>query len=258
MRTELNKIIKQMTSSTIVSGPFAGVKLGHYNIWGDDDISSKLLGTYEHTIHHYINHITQSGVKYAAIINIGCADGYYIMGMHKHFPDARFYGIDINNTAKSALKANAVLNNMKDDMLSFDTNTDNLQDIVSLYVNNMQHVLIICDCEGAEINILDPTSCPSLTSKFVTILVECHDQFNNMITPMLTSRFAPSHDIFRAQEPCTSPFPSSIPQLLATFTVSDMTMLLNENRGVPMHWLFIKAKDDAQPSANQNKTKRLL
>jgi hypothetical protein len=55
------------------------------------------------------------------------------------------------------------------------------------------HGAVLCDCEGGEIDILDPVAVPALKS--CRIICELHEFFRPHVTATLVSRFRDSHDI---------------------------------------------------------------
>ena len=53
--------------------------------------------------------------------------------------------------------------------------------------------LIICDCEGCELQLLDPLLAPGL--KNTDLLIELHDMIDPAITPTIRCRFSETHEI---------------------------------------------------------------
>jgi len=66
--------------------------------------------------------------------------------------------------------------------------------ISSLVANRIGPTLMICDIEGAEIDLLKPYDCDSLNK--IDLLVEIHDlPGDNRIAKEITARFSQSHNI---------------------------------------------------------------
>jgi len=60
---------------TVVTAPFAGMRLMRATSWGDGDLAPKLLGYYEAELHPAMAKAVARNPK--TIVNIGCAEGYY-------------------------------------------------------------------------------------------------------------------------------------------------------------------------------------
>ena len=60
----------------ILSGPFKGMRYGDFSY--NSALIPKLLGTYEADLHGWVGEAVAAG--YDAVINIGCAEGYYAVG----------------------------------------------------------------------------------------------------------------------------------------------------------------------------------
>ena len=100
-------------------------------------------------------------------------------------------------------------------------------------------VLVFCDVEGAEVDLLDPILAPSLAE--MDLIVESHDCLRADISELLTDRFSATHDVEviadnglrQLNEPPTwfSKL-SHLDQLLATW----------EWRSGPTPWLILTSK----------------
>lgn len=222
-RDHLNQLVFERTNYQVEQGPFAGLKITPHNTWGDDDIGSKLLGCYEHVLHSCIEDIIRR--QPARVINIGCADGYYALGMSLRVPNADVYGCDIHVAAENALLANAKLNGTMKERVSYVNNIHH-ETLGELIVPNS---VIIVDCEGFEMELLEPSKVPRFAD--ATILVECHDFIGQPITQTLMQRFGHTHDITNITETDIA----SVPWL----SDEDARVLLNEHRPVKMNWLYM-------------------
>ena len=72
---------------------------------------AKLLGTYEQPIHsHLLNLISRD---YEKILNIGCAEGYYAVGLSRLFPSAVSLAFDTDPVARKACENLAAKNRLE-------------------------------------------------------------------------------------------------------------------------------------------------
>lgn len=224
-RVDLSNKVFQRTNYIVESGPFTGMKLLAFNTWGDDDIGSKLLGAYEHVLHCAIEDIINSKPK--VVINVGCADGYYALGLALRLPEAKVFGCDIHTIAENALMSNARNNGLENQVE---------------YINNVHHkelnekivpnTVLVVDCEGFEIDLLDIKHVPGLAN--CRILVECHDFIGTPITNILINRFDKTHYIDNIKE-------GDI-QTIPWMSIEESRILLDEHRPVKMNWLYMIPK----------------
>src|SRR5215813_4226420 len=76
--------IFQKLGNRVLTGPFKGMIVTDQPNWDDGNSTLKLLGCYEHELWDAIElAITR---KPSAVINIGCAEGYYAIGLARRLP----------------------------------------------------------------------------------------------------------------------------------------------------------------------------
>lgn len=169
----------------VLSGPFKGLKYINTIVWGS--ITPKWLGSYEAELHDVIEEIIQN--QYNTIIDVGCAEGYYVLGLASRLPQARIYAFDIDFISRKQVLKIARLNNLAHQIVIGNYLTHELIEEVS-----KGKTLLISDIEGYERNLLNPEQCAKL--KKIDILVELH---NTKETPdiesLIKDRFKVSHDI---------------------------------------------------------------
>lgn len=233
-RTRINNIVIKATGSTVQHGPFEGMRLINKFCWGDGDISTKLLGMYEQELHGALMEVSKE--RYGSIVDVGCAEGFYAIGLARFFKDITVHAFDLNNQALAVAKEAAAVNGVEG-LVSFDN--DCTQDRLIDIIESAGRSFIFCDCEGYELDLL----CSPRTSvrlKSSDILVECHDFINGHITPGLFKYYLPTHkiDLIWAGGRNPNAFP-----ILANLTDQEKWGLVNENRMCQQHWLFMRAKE---------------
>jgi hypothetical protein len=92
-----NKYAHLLDGKVVLSGPFKGMKYPNLEAFGSC-IYPKILGSYERELHDTLNSI--SNTRYSEIIDVGCAEGYYAVGLSLQHPEARVYAYDIDETAR--------------------------------------------------------------------------------------------------------------------------------------------------------------
>ncbi len=152
-------------------------------------LTPKLVGSYETEIHPAIEEICARGGA-INILDIGCDEGFYVVGMAMRMPAARVYGFDIVAASQEKCRQLAEMNGVADRV-----RVEGACDAARFNELLRPGDLVICDCEGCEYGLLDPQIAPVLRS--VNLIVELHDSdFLELdITSTILGRFRDSHGI---------------------------------------------------------------
>jgi hypothetical protein len=105
-----------------------------------------------------------------------------------------------------------------------------------ILTGNDRPVLIV-DCEGAELQLMNPVEIPDL--RRCDVIIECHDFVNPAITKTLQQRFATSHDIENIIEASRDPNKFLPLQRMQSI---DRWIAINEGRPATMNWLICWAR----------------
>ena len=166
----------------VQGGPFAGMR---YLSETRDPILPKLVGSYEAETHPWIRAAIKK--RYRTIIDVGCAEGYFSVGMALALPGARIYAFDTELDQQAACRRLAKMNKVEDQLIiqgEFKASDFN--------VIEPSTTLVIMDCEGAEFQFLDPSAASALAE--CDVLVEIHP-FVGTPAKALLDRFRSSHTI---------------------------------------------------------------
>jgi hypothetical protein len=168
----------------VVSGPFEG--MDYIQMATGSMLMPKLIGSYEAELAPAMEYIfTQN---YDSIVDIGCAEGYYAVGMARRFPMARVFAFDTDPHAKRLCSDMARINGVHDRVT-----VGGAADFATLQQSLTRRSLTICDCDGCEAFLLDPSRVEAFRTG--DILVELHDHIDAAISPTLEKNFAATHDI---------------------------------------------------------------
>ncbi len=190
--------------------------------WNDGDLPPKILGCYEAELHPAIAKAIAR--KPTAIVNIGCAEGYYAVGMARALTQARIFAFETDARGQSICACAAAANQVGDRVwVQGSCGIETLRELLP----QLERLLLIVDCEGAELSLLDPTQLPEI--KRCDMIVECHDFMNPQITATLRQRFADSHEVDNVGE---GPRDPNMFQSLRRWESSDRWLAINENRPV--------------------------
>lgn len=195
----------------------------------------KLLGTYERELQPLLEEVCRT--PYTTIVDVGCAEGYYAVGLAMRLPDARVYAYDTSPEARTLCQSMAEINDVADRVFvreRCDTEVLRTLDMGS-------RALVIVDCEGYEKHLLTPEVVPYLRRH--DLLVEAHDFIDINISTIMHKLFEATHDIQTIQsvDDIQKAKTYLLPEL-QRYDLGTRRALLAESRPTIMEWLFIKAR----------------
>jgi hypothetical protein len=231
-RAELTAQLRALLGNRVLTGPFAGMTLPESNSWRDGDFMPKLIGSYESNLREVLAQAVARGP--AAVINVGCAEGYYAVGLARLLPKATVYAFDIASDACAICAQAAAENGVAERVVVGGRCTT---EILAKILEAPGHILLVMDCEGAERELLDPAKVPGLAK--CDVIVETHGAD---ILSGLEARFRPSHNVTQIAQGGRDP--NEVPELrkLAEW---DRWLLVDEGRPETMTWLALWAGTSA-------------
>jgi glycosyltransferase involved in cell wall biosynthesis len=232
-REELNQAVVDHTRSTVVSGLFKDMRIATASSWGDGDISPKLLGTYEQELQVPLQRMLSK--PFGAIVNVGCAEGYYAVGLARLKHDVRVYAFDTDAHAQQRCRSAAQLNGVADRVVV--RGSCSTKDLESLTTSHSR-LLCIVDCEGYELELLTPEFIQrsGYNSDFI---IECHDFLAPAATDTLQLRFENTHDITLIQPGARNP---NVFDFLSDYGDMERWLVVSEMRPCIMNYLICEAK----------------
>jgi hypothetical protein len=221
----VERLVARQYGSRVAAGPFAGML--YLDRASGSVLAPKLLGSYEAEISNWIKTILAR--SYPRIIDIGSAEGYYAVGFARQIPKVRIFAFDSDPAAQAACRELAVLNGVMErlEVLGF-------CDQSALGQVLCPGAFIVCDCEGAEEDLLDPSTLHELEN--CDLLVETHDFARPGVCALLEKRFKATHIIESADIKLRDP--SDYPQV-SFLKKSYRALALNEIRFAGQRWLMM-------------------
>lgn len=223
-----NTVIER-DGTSVIGGPFIGMKFIKSSAEGCH--VAKLLGCYEQPIHKIIDQIPNKG--YENIINIGCAEGYYAVGLALNCPDSKIWAFDLDENATKVCKSLAQLNNVEEQIeINKEFTSNDFQKFTGT------KTLILCDIEGAERelfadNILEAT-------KSFDMIIESHECLVPGVTELLVNRFEQTHLIEKIDDDGMRSF-GNLPDWFKSLSHLDQLLAVWEWRAGPTPWLILEA-----------------
>jgi precorrin-6B methylase 2 len=223
-----NRIVARH-GTTILSGPFAGMKYLAENPEGS--LASRLLGTYESELHPALTEFSASDLD--VVINIGCGEGYYAVGIARLMPNVWVHAYDTDERARLACAELARLNEISDRVIIrgefMPANFTNYSD---------KNVLVLVDAEGAEDDLLDPAVSSDLAN--MSLIVETHPSKRIDVTGRLQARFSVTHDVEVIYQASKG---QNIPEWIGATGHLDQLLAVWEWRARPTPWLVMRPKN---------------
>lgn len=208
-------------------GPFAGMRLPTAFSWGGGYLAPKLLGSYEQELHRAVEKAIAR--RPDVVINVGCAEGYYSVGLARRLPRARVFAFDIDERAQAACRTAAAENGVADRVTVLGLcDGEQLAGLVA----SAGRALIVMDCEGGELALLDTPIVPRLLR--ADLIVELHEFVSRGLTGTLMGRLAAMHKPTLVREGTCMPMEHPALQRLGSF---DRALLACEFRPETMQWM---------------------
>ena len=178
----------------VLGGPFAGMRYAPDAY--DSGLLPRLLGTYEWELAPAIDRLLgnsggDAGGGIDRVVDVGTAEGYYVVGLARRLPaGVRVIGFDSSPRARHMLRTTARLNGLNGRIeIRGACEPDALADALA----GAARPLVVCDCEGYELELLDPDRVPAL--RRAVVVVELHDHLAPAASAAIRGRFAASHRI---------------------------------------------------------------
>ena len=223
----LNDEIYEATNGVVQDGPFKGMQIYPDSAWPHTNRASELLGFFEQELHPELEREIRrlKAKENPVVVNVGCSDGYYAVGIGRRVPTATVMAFDIDERALYITKKNAELNKV----LLVDGSIEEAFEKADL---------IVMDCEGNEYDYLDPQKHPGLKS--ATVIVELHPSATRgPLQDILRDRFGQTHSASIVQEGGRDPNRSPMLWKHSSF---ERWLAVCESRPLLMTWAILRPR----------------
>jgi hypothetical protein len=225
-RAAFTRRLFDVAKGRVLAGPFAG--LGYLPASTGSVLGAKLLGTYESELHPVIEEFIASG--FDLVVNAGAGEGYYAVGLAVRIPEARVVAFEVEETGREQCLRLAAHNGVGKRCAVSGLCTSG--ELVAALATG-RRCAVVADVEGAEAELLDPTSVPGLAE--AAVLVEVHERLKPGVTERLLGWYTPTHQIRRIP---TRPAGGRVPAV-AGLPPSAVRLLQDEMRPWPMEWFWM-------------------
>jgi precorrin-6B methylase 2 len=212
----------------VIGGPFAGMT--YTDEASEGALMPRLLGTYESELHPHLAAFAKAGLD--CVIDVGCAEGYYAVGLARMMPDVTVYAHDIDEAARTKCAELAARNGVAQRVvIGGEFRPDGFEAFAG------RRALVMVDAEGAEVDILQPALSPALAR--MNLIVETHEIMRKGALLTMIERFAPTHDIIRVD---LGPKVFDPPSWLTNLPHLDQLLAVWEWRAGATPWLVMTPK----------------
>lgn len=225
-------ILQHSPNLVVLNGPFKGLKYPQMISTGST-FCPKILGSYEKELHATLEQL--SSISYQAIINIGCAEGYYAGGLARQHPKSRVYAYDSDPKAQELCRLLCKANNLSNVEVNGHCNIDTIKQL-----NLSKRSLFVIDCEGYEKALFDKFD-PAFSGH--DFLIEIHDLLDIEISTVVTKCFENTHKIEKIEsiDDVLKPLRYDFSELNG-LSLQERQAVLAEDRGAIMEWFLISPK----------------
>jgi hypothetical protein len=184
-RSRLDRWFTERHGTAVLHGPLAGLRYPASAARRVHHLTAKLLGAYEQELHQVI--AAQIARRPPTFVDLGAADGYYAAGFACASPDTSVHAYEIDSIARRVLRALARENGVADRV-----SVHGPANSRRLAGHDLHRAFVLCDVEGAELDVLDGPAVAALAS--ATVLVELHPLGDTDTGVVLRKRFEPTHE----------------------------------------------------------------
>lgn len=230
---QADKKLQQFFSDTTVrNGFFKGLKYGSTHSVGSS-LYPKLLGSYEAELTDVLTKFKYN--NYTLVIDIGCAEGYYAIGLAVQFPSATVQAYDTDAKALEYCKQLAAINNVTNQVQLNNSCTAATFDELKMPCTS----LLICDCEGYERELFTRHN----ISRFVQsdLIIELHPFAAPDIKEYLLQLFCESHHCIIISSHDNARKISDYKNSLQGLTTFEEQKAVEEGRPYTMDWLVAQS-----------------
>lgn len=217
----------------VKDGIMKGLKYPEFTSFGSS-LFPKLAGTYENELESSFTQLLKN--EYKTIIDIGCAEGYYAVGLAKLFPSCYVFAFDLDDEARSLCERMAIHNNVQDRIQVKEKCTPQW---ISQFSTELRS-LIICDCEGYERQLFNEENVNAI--KLSDLIIELHPMFESDIKNYLHFLFQDSHHINYISSYDDKRKIADLDKKYDQFQYLEKLILVQEGRPYTMDWMILISK----------------
>ncbi len=212
----------------VQSGPFRGMKYIQRSM--GSALLPKLAGSYEAELHGAM--ASAIAKQFERVVNIGCGEGYYAVGLARRLPLARVWAFDTDGPARAACRKLAEENGVAERVqVEGACGSEELRKLTA------EPALVVCDCEGYEMDLLAPANFAQ--PRACEIIVELHYSINAEISGTILARFSATHEAEVYEQTARDPRAYAGLNSLST---KQQRLAMDEFRPAGIRWAYLRPR----------------
>jgi hypothetical protein len=220
-------------------GLLAGLLFPHYRMtYGA--LGAKLFGSYERELHPTLGELCATR-GYGLVVDVGCAEGYYAVGLARLLPGVQVRAFDTDYPALTFCREMAEANGVADRVT-----VGGFCDHRTLVrtVEGAGRALIVSDCEGYEVALFPHGAGEALRRH--DLVIEVHDFVDITVSTHLREVFEGTHDIelVRSEDDLDKVrgYHEIYPEL-EDFDLPTRRLLTSEGRRAIQQWFIVRSRE---------------
>lgn len=203
LRSPMRRITRAYVASyglTVRRGPFSGLRYPPADVANVTTLVPKLMGSYERELHVPMERLLEP--RPSIVVNAGCADGYYAVGLARRLPEATVHAFDLEPRWRWICGRLARVNGVSERVVIGER-----LDPAAVEGLSLAGALVVIDCDGCEDAIFPVETVAALSR--TAVIIETHDTVVPGVTDRLLDRFRASHEaeVVEAEPRWISEFP---------------------------------------------------
>ena len=163
-------------------GPFESMAYVEEAVGKANHLASKLAGAYEPAVCDFM---AEQASRHDLVVDLGSGEGFFCVGLAMLEP-IRTIGFEVNAFERRLTRRIAAANGVEVETRG-EVGRSDLNDLPP------GRLLLLCDVEGLEEDLLDPQAVPRLRE--ATMMVEVHEEYRPGVRETLRRRFEATHEI---------------------------------------------------------------
>ncbi len=221
------------TRCRVLIGPFRGMRYRFSDVARVRLDGALQVGSYELEVHERVEELIE--LEPRLIVNVGAAAGYYCVGLANRLPEARVLAYETEADNRAAARSLAAVNRVAERIEL--RGTCDLDEFSGLEEElSGERVAVVMDCEGLELELLDPGAVAWLAG--ATVLAELHPSVEARMAETLAERLGETHAVTIVAS--RERWASSLPELwrMPGLRNVDRELLVAEHRHGEQQWLW--------------------
>lgn len=226
---EVSSRVVEHCGTTVFRGPFSGLRFPT-RVLLNIPCAQRLIGSYEKELHPIFWDLNPHA-GYEMVVDIGCAEGYYAVGLALllHLP---VFAFDVDAEERRRCRETAELNGVGS-LLQIGAYCDRP---ALRRLANGKRCFVVSDCEGYEMELFDREAASNLRRS--DVLIEIHETQQNGVYNSICNAFMTTHSIQTYEAVARNLDEYSELDFLGV----DKPKAIEEWRDTRQKWVFLKSK----------------